>query len=341
MVRYSLRSVVSLIFVLGCADEFKEMDQSDVGVAHQLEHAVTKNGLGMAAAAVGDTCASGCVWSHFAVSFGVQSPSHLCQGTACVCVEAGNIFGACQPSTIDPSGQGDPPADLFGSGGFESQPNASSGGAGASHNGANQQPVFAGTGCGQGCIWSSFAVQLGAQPGERTCVSGGQCACVEYGNVWRACGGAGQSVQPVAERAPQPAAPNPRPQTRGYGGNYNPAMGARLANIAYRIARSRNTIGYCYSAAADAIESVVPRFLYGNSAYMAADQLGHHSRFIEISTNDLLRLPAGAVVVWGKGRSPHGHISIALGDGREASDHVTGQMLWHYGGAPARVFLPR
>ena len=50
-------------------------------------------------------------------------------------------------------------------------------------------------------------------------------------------------------------------------------MGNRLADIAYRIAIiSRNTVGNCYNAA-DAIESVVPRFLYGNSAYMAASQL--------------------------------------------------------------------
>ena len=96
-----------------------------------------------------------------------------------------------------------------------------------------------------------------------------------------------------------------------------------------------------YTAAADAIESVMGRFLYGASAYMAADQLYGHSRFTEISAADLRGLPAGAVVVWSRGSSDHGHISIALGDGREASDHVAAQMTSHYGGGSARVFIPR
>ena len=74
---------------------------------------------------------------------------------------------------------------------------------------------------------------------------------------------------------------------------------------------------------------------------MAADQLAaRKDRFREVPANDLAKLPAGAVVVWGKGSSRSGHISIALGDGREASDHMGAQMRSHYGGAPARVFVP-
>ena len=45
--------------------------------------------------------------------------------------------------------------------------------------------------------------------------------------------------------------------------------------------------------------------------------------------------------MWGKGTSRSGHISVSLGDGREASDHIAQQMTYHYGGAPARIFYPK
>lgn len=125
------------------------------------------------------------------------------------------------------------------------------------------------------------------------------------------------------------------------GGSYNAYVGNSIADAAYGIATRRNTVGYCYSAAADAIESVTGPFLWGGSAYLAADQLRASPWFYEASASNLRSLPAGAVVVWGKGSSPHGHISIALGNGQEASDHVATQMTYHYGGAPARVFYPQ
>jgi len=144
----------------------------------------------------------------------------------------------------------------------------------------------------------------------------------------------GSSTNPT----PNPEPPvQPAPQEPAY----NASVGNRIADAAYSIATRRNTVGYCYSAAADAIESVTGSFLWGSSAYMAADQLASSSWFTEVSVGDLRTLPAGAVVVWGRGSSAHGHISVALGDGREASDHVDYQMTYHYGGAPARVFYPR
>ena len=51
---------------------------------------------------------------------------------------------------------------------------------------------------------------------------------------------------------------------------------------------------------------------------MAADQLAARPEFkeVNVSTEELSELPAGAIVVWGKTDvSPDGHISIALGDG--------------------------
>ena len=196
-------------------------------------------------------------------------------------------------------------------------------------------PVSLGGTCAPGCIWSSYAVEIGAQPAEVTCGSS-SCACVVEGDVWSSCSEPGDSSS--NNNTSQPDNPEPPASTDP---NYNTSLGNQLADAAYGIAVSRNTTGYCYSAAADAIESVVGRFLWGASAYMAADQLASHSRFFEVSVSDLRTLPAGAVVVWGRGNSEHGHISIALGDGREASDHVTSQMTYHYGGGRARVFYPR
>lgn len=189
--------------------------------------------------------------------------------------------------------------------------------------------------CAPGCLWSAYAVTSGAQQAEATC-EGFLCACVVSGDASARCEPNAPAPEGGAEGGAGPS-PTPAPAPT----DYNVDLGRRLADAAYRQASRRNTVGYCYSAVADAVESVVGAFLYGASAYMAADQFARHPRFREERVSDLRALPAGAVVVWGRGTSAHGHISVALGDGREASDHIAPQMLWHYGGAPARVFSPR
>ena len=114
-----------------------------------------------------------------------------------------------------------------------------------------------------------------------------------------------------------------------------------IADTAESIASARGTVGWCYNAVADAIEANLPDFMYGDRAWMAADQLADHPRFKEIKPPaDMNKLPVGAVVVWAKGSSPSGHISVYLGNGREASDHIAAQMQSHYGGGAPRVFLP-
>ncbi|MGV3523916.1 MAG: hypothetical protein ACO1RX_06795 [Candidatus Sericytochromatia bacterium] len=76
---------------------------------------------------------------------------------------------------------------------------------------------------------------------------------------------------------------------------------------------------------------------------------------VEINPNDynqLRNLPAGAIVVWGAnpdrstwergGGWKHGHISIALGNGMEASDHIQAQITNRNGKyGSCVVFLPR
>jgi hypothetical protein len=123
------------------------------------------------------------------------------------------------------------------------------------------------------------------------------------------------------------------------------AKGKALANKASAIANSRDTIGKCYAAVADAVDATVAVFLSGNDAYMSADQFASRSDFTEIkglSSSDLPKLPAGAIVVWGKtGASPSGHIAISLGNGQEASDHIEAMHTSLRGATNFRVFNPK
>lgn len=83
--------------------------------------------------------------------------------------------------------------------------------------------------------------------------------------------------------------------------------------------------------------------LTGGHAYMAAEQLADHPNFeeVRVSRDQLPDLPAGAVVVWDRNtraNHPSGHISVALGDGREVSDRIRPQTTAYR--STFRVFLP-
>lgn len=361
---------VTMLLSLGCTDMLTESEAWD-GVSEKVRPSADR--------IAGDTCAYGCIWSTFAVAMGAQAAESDCDGQACACVLDGDIWTQCDAESHMANNAQDNQSvrgtrgDSCGAGciwstfavAIEAQPasadcdgqacacvvegdvfTACHGQSQVAHAGqeSNPPPRQNGEVCGEGCIWSTFAVTIEAQAAEDDC-NGQACACVVDGDIWTKCGetppssasdSAYDTDEPVDHGNPSAEAATPEPQ-----GGYNTQMGAQLADIAYGIGMRRNTVGYCYSAVADAIESITGPFLWGSSAYMAADQLQNSSWFSEASIGDLRQLPAGAVVVWGRGTSPHGHISIALGDGREASDHVTSQMLYHYGGAPARVFYPQ
>lgn len=99
--------------------------------------------------------------------------------------------------------------------------------------------------------------------------------------------------------------------------------------------------GYCFKWVGQALRKFGVN-TSGASAYMAADQLAKNPKFreVQVAPKDLKGLPAGAVVVWDKGPGhPHGHISIALGNGKEASDKRRDQITNY--GTKVRVFLPK
>ena len=123
------------------------------------------------------------------------------------------------------------------------------------------------------------------------------------------------------------------------------AKGKSLATKSLAVAKARNTVGNCYAAVADAVDATIAVFLYGNSAYMAADQFAKRAEFTEIkglAPTDLPKLPAGAIVVWGQtSASPHGHIAVAQGNGQESSDFVGAQHTNLRGFTNFRVFMPK
>lgn len=140
--------------------------------------------------------------------------------------------------------------------------------------------------------------------------------------------------------------PGKSAQSISYSSAQAQQRGQRAAQKAQQIARgmggSRST-GKCYNAVKRALSDHIK--LTGVPAHSAAGQLARSPLYRELtglSPAQLRNLPAGAVVVWGKSKkSPYGHISVALGNGREASDYVGPQMTSLRGFTNFRVFLPK
>lgn len=201
---------------------------------------------------------------------------------------------------------------------------------------ATEKSSLLGSECSSGCVWSSWAVEKGIQSLTHYC-DGVGCACVVSGDIYTSCDEEYYYEEEIVETTTTTTTTS----TVESHDNYNSYKGNRIADEAYYEASRRGTSGWCYNAVADAVERVTGPFLWGSHAYQAADQFASSSHFYEVWSRDLRTLPAGAIVVWGQGSSQSGHISVALGNGQEASDHIASQMTYHYGGAPARVFLPK
>lgn len=117
------------------------------------------------------------------------------------------------------------------------------------------------------------------------------------------------------------------------------AWGKKLAETARNHATGSG--GLCYKYVAEDLAKYGVS-VHGASAYMAADQLAKSNKFREVkmSPSKFKSLPPGAVVVWNRGNGhEHGHISVALGGGKEASD-VPRDQITNYG-TSARVFIPK
>lgn len=122
------------------------------------------------------------------------------------------------------------------------------------------------------------------------------------------------------------------------------ALGKQLAQTAYQHATDgTGDGGHCFRNVAQDLAKYGIN-TSGASAYMAADQLASNPKVQEIkgvTAEQLKTLPAGAIVVWAANpKNPHGHISISMGDGKEASDIMRNQIT-NLNGSSFRVFMPK
>lgn len=117
----------------------------------------------------------------------------------------------------------------------------------------------------------------------------------------------------------------------------------KIAERARQVATKLNSKGRCYHGVKAALRSVGVE-LKGRSAYMARDQLmalPKNFMVLAVSPNKFNTLPEGSIVVWGRSaQKPHGHISIALGNGLEASDHIQKQITNGARYGEPTVFIP-
>lgn len=136
------------------------------------------------------------------------------------------------------------------------------------------------------------------------------------------------------------ASPNAVDASQFSGGT---AAGKTLAAAAQNEANAENTTGYCFRGVSRALHSIGVD-THGEAAYMAADQLAQNPKVkeIKVDRDKLTSLPPGAIVVWAQGPGhQYGHISVALGNGKEASDHIQSQVKDLTGqGGSYRVFMP-
>lgn len=123
---------------------------------------------------------------------------------------------------------------------------------------------------------------------------------------------------------------------------YNPEVSGNLARKAMQVANAENTKGWCARGVNDTLQAVglSEGEIRSASAYQCADKLANSNNFkeVRVSKSDLKNLPAGCIICWDRNQQhQHGHITITLGNGKEASDHVTDLIDL---GTDFRVFVP-
>lgn len=119
-------------------------------------------------------------------------------------------------------------------------------------------------------------------------------------------------------------------------------LASKIVRSAVREAKSRGTTGECIIGVREALgKAGVPIGTHG-SAYKVAGELENDSRFAEIPYSQGKETP-GAITVYGPKVNPnlrnarHGHVSVVLGNGKEASDHIQNQHPERYRWARAFV----
>ena len=150
-----------LFLILSCADQEAWTDERQT---------ISKS----TTASAGDPCnaQSECIWSSFAVSRGIQAAEIACGDQLCACVQEGDVSISCAAKS--------PKSD---------------------HRISDGRDRYAGGSCGDGCIWSTYSVSIGAQGASALC-DGQPCACVEQGDAWSKCGDETTSDRGVTSNEP-------------------------------------------------------------------------------------------------------------------------------------------
>ncbi len=127
------------------------------------------------------------------------------------------------------------------------------------------------------------------------------------------------------------------------------SFGARFATIASSVAKSMGTVNNCAYGFETSFEKMTGIAMRGHAFELKA-QMDKNKKFrrVEVSDAQMANLPAGTVVIHdrnlnyrGKGLGgQYGHVSVALGNGMEASDHIQKQMVRHYAGGARYVYIP-
>ena len=61
-------------------------------------------------------------------------------------------------------------------------------------------------------------------------------------------------------------------------------IGSKLGAEGLVIANKMHSVGWCFKAVAEAVGDIVAEFLYGHSAYMAADEIAARDDFKEYTS---------------------------------------------------------
>lgn len=126
--------------------------------------------------------------------------------------------------------------------------------------------------------------------------------------------------------------------------DYNSSKGRKLAKAAKKVADDMPGTGYCARGVKRALVAagLMDKYKSGH-AYQVDEMLEKNDNFKEVKMEqeDLDELPAGSVVVWNKSsKKQWGHVSIALGNGKEASDYISDQKVDGSKYGKLRVFIP-
>ena len=125
-------------------------------------------------------------------------------------------------------------------------------------------------------------------------------------------------------------------QIKGYDKN----AGEKLANVALK--KVVGWTGYCARYVKNAIKEAGLGAYVSGHAFQMAGIMRKNNNFRELSPYqvDVNKLPAGCVLVYGKGvsgyNSKYGHVEITTGDGRAVSDGITKSVHKK----PTAIFMP-